>query len=303
MASLNCTFEISKMKLAFIRNKSAYLPEIDAYKSYIFEHYPNIEITEHNRDNVFDLQCNSASDICWRFMGIDTPKFHHLRKKPFIIHDYNSLSTKPFPRFKNKLKKMVNVTPNLRIFLNKEVKDGFGFDDGVPFVLRTMGVSKSFFEKRNSSPKKYDFICIGGFDRGSVVTRFLDKFTYGELLKHSVSILLVGDLPEKIFERYSNFGNIIMKKRVSNDQIPTLISQSKFGVNLVPDIYPYNLQPATKILEYSAVGTKIITTDYQWIRIFENKHQGSFFKLDNEMSNFTLSNLAQFKFIHADVGS
>ena len=91
------------------------------------------------------------------------------------------------------------------------------------------------------------------------------------MIERGVRILLVGSVPEKLKRRYARFENIIMKCRVTHNEVATLISQSRFGVNLFRDIYPFNLQPATKVMEYCAVGIPVVTSDYRWIRNFERE--------------------------------
>lgn len=279
------------------------MPELLAYRDFLAKYYPSVEVKELKIGNVFEQTKQIKCDIYWRFMGLDCSRFISTSQKVFIVHDYNSLSTPPFARLKNSVKKIINVHPQLRIFLNRKVESGFHFADEIPRRYREMGVSKLFFLQPNSSKKLYDFVCIGGFDRGPVIINFLDKFTEGEFAAEGITILLVGNVPSSLLKRYANCENILFKGRVSNNEIPKLISQARYGVNLVPSVFPYNIQPATKVLEYSAVGIPVITTDYWWARDFEKKQAATFFKLNRNMSNFTIANVRNFKFVVPDVSN
>ena len=77
-------------------------------------------------------------------MGIDVCKKNSIP----IIHEYASLSTGMLPKLKNKVKESINSKPNLRIYLNKYVKEGMGFHDDIDYVYRDMGVDDIFFQIR-----------------------------------------------------------------------------------------------------------------------------------------------------------
>lgn len=288
-------------KLVFVCDDRVYLPELPAYKDYLHRKYPFVQVEELKTSTIFEHTRYNNCDVYWRFMGLDCNRLVVSPKGSFIVHDYNSLSTRPFPKLKNRIKRLVNIRPNQRVFLNEKVGKEFQFSDGVPEKYRGMGVSEFYLNKCKESKRQYDFICIGGFDRGPVVSNFLDKFTKGIMIERGVRILLVGSVPEKLKRRYAGFENIIMKCRVTHNEVATLISQSRFGVNLVPDIYPFNLQPATKVMEYCAVGIPVVTSDYRWIRNFEREKKSNFFKLSDDMSNFDIEELERFPFINADM--
>ena len=79
------------------------------------------------------------------------------------------------------------------------------------------------------------------------------------------------------------------------------MAKARYGLNIMPDVAPFNIQTATKVLEYSAVGLPIVTTDYKWINDFEENKKCRFFKLNNDLSNLSLEALEQFSFVTPDI--
>ncbi len=282
-------------KILFVRKEHVYLPEISAYKSYLAKYYPSVQTFESTELGDYSLK---DFDIIWHFMGADFKGRDS--NSNYVVHEYNSLSTMPFAKAKNYIKSHMNTKPNRRVFLNEIVLDGFGFDDDVPYGLRDMGVDDAFFDVSLSDSPEYDFICVGGLNRGKVVRRCLRHFAKN---MKDTSLLLVGDAPDALRTKFQDCDNIIFKGRVSYEQIPSLMANARYGLNLMPDIYPFNIQTATKVLEYAAVGLPIITTDYKWANDFEVSSQGRYFKLSSDMSNLSLDALDSFDFLLPDVSS
>ncbi len=276
-------------KILFVRQPHVYLPEIPAYKSYLAKHHPSAQTfqsTDLGDYNLMDF------DVVWHFMGADLKG-----RGNYVVHEYNSLSTQPFATVKNHVKRVINAKPDRRVFLNKTVFDKFCFKDDIPYGLRDMGVDDAFFEAHPDNPE-YDFIYAGGLNRGAVIEQFLEHFANG---MQGASLLLVGDAPDALRSRFQSYDNIIFKGRVPYEQVPKLMAKARYGLNLMPDIYPFNIQTATKVLEYAAVGLPIITTDYQWINEFEAGYQGRCFKLSNDMGNLSLGALNGFDFLTPDI--
>lgn len=47
-------------------------------------------------------------------------------------------------------------------------------------------------------------------------------------------------------------------------------------IGQVPDQLPYTRQTSTKLLEYCAAGLRVVSTDYAWVREFEQQHEARF---------------------------
>jgi glycosyltransferase involved in cell wall biosynthesis len=272
------------LKVAFERSAKAYLPELSAYLDYLKKHHPDIktfDTSELDDYNPMDF------DVVWRFMGMD----RHAKGR-HIIHEYGSLSTPPFPRLKNKIKKLINARPDGRIFLNEDVKAGFSFNDDIPSSIRDMGVDPSFYVKGAKKPE-YDFVYAGSLERGAVVWSFLKLFEYA--LKPA-SLLVVGNVPNDINAVYGNADNITFTGGVAYKEVASYLAKGRYGVNLTPDTYPFNRQAATKVLEYSAVGLPVITPDCHWVQKFASEKEARFFIVRPDMENLTLENLEAFDF-------
>ena len=83
--------------ILFVRKPYVYLPEVAAYKKYLGAHYPQIEVFESTALGSYRLE---DFDVTWHFMGLDTKGGGR-----YLVHEYNSLSTQPLARLKNKINK------------------------------------------------------------------------------------------------------------------------------------------------------------------------------------------------------
>ena len=271
-------------KILCIHSGISYLPEIEAYKKY-FKKY-NIEFTDSYKDlnnnyNIddFDLLLHIMGTD---FMNNDKPK----------IHDYTSLSTGKYTFIKNKIKRYFNQKPVLRLFLNENVKNKMKFNDGILYLIRDMGVDNNFFNIIDAK-KKFDFVYLGSVTKDRKIPELLYKFK-NEL--QSSTLLVVGSVPYDIFDSFKSVGNITFSGKVKYEDVPKLVSTADYGINLIPNIYPFNIQTSTKLLEYCALGLKIITTNYKWANEFENKYSGSFFKIDEDLNNFKIEDIKSYNF-------
>lgn len=271
-------------RILCIHEGKSYLPEINAYKKY-FDLYDDFQFIDSIKDlnGVYEL---GDFDILWYIMGTDF-KSINLPK----VHDYASLSTGNMQTVKNFVKRFFNKEPNLRLFLNNHIKDTMNFTDNVPYLIRDMGLDKSFFIK--DVKKEYDFVYMGAITRERKIPLLLNKFKSDFKSK---SLLVIGEVPIDIYKEFSNTENIIFSGKVIYQDVPRLASKAIYGINMIPDTHPFNMQTSTKLLEYCALGLKVITTQYKWQKEFESKYLASFFKIDEELGNFDLNAIENFKF-------
>lgn len=260
----------------------AYLPEINAYQKY-FNNKTNFYFYDSSILKDFKLE---DFDVIWHFMGFDTHK-----TKIFTVHEYASLSTDPFPKIKNFIKKQVNVKPDLRIFLNEYIKEGFDFKDNIPCCLRDMGVDESFFV--NEPNKKYDFVYIGEITKKRKIHVLLNKFKTDF---KDFKILMLGKPEKDIYDEFKSSQNIYFTGKVNYYDVAKLAKEAMYGINFVPNIYPYNLQTSTKILEYCAMNLKIITLSYNWVNSFEKKYNAKFLYIKDDMSDFDFDKIKNFDY-------
>lgn len=269
-------------KILFLRSDKALLPEIEVY----IEYFNRTSDFVGCDSSVLGDECDMDDfDIIWEFKGFGGNKSdHHI-----IVQEYASLSTGVFPKIKNTMKTILNPKPDLRIFLNEEVKKGFKFNDNIKSCYRDMGIRKEFLNVRNKK-KEYDFIYIGAISKD----RKIDKLLYNINKTKCGKICLVGEPEIDIYKKYKYNSNIIFTGKVAHREIPNIASKAIYGINYIPNKYPYNIQTSTKLLEYLTLGLKVITTDYKWIRDFEQRHNCSFYKLTN--MNFSIKSIEKHVF-------
>ena len=92
---------------------------------------------------------------------------------------------------------------------------------------------------------------------------------------------------------------MIFTGRIKQEEIPQLATKCVYAINYIPNIYPFNIQTSTKLLEYAAMDLKIITTDYWWVRNFELENNMKFYKIDEDFSNFHYAELTKISAIRA----
>lgn len=250
------------MRIAFVHNSKAFLPEAEAYTRYF---------------SGLGYECGVISpaelrrirpDVEWHFMGTDTG----LKKNAaFVIHEYSSASMPPFADLKNKVKKFFNVKPDYRLFLNEYVKESFQFNDKVPYGYRDMGINKEWL---NDVPakKEYDFIYVGELRQG--LEDLLDKLK-------GQKVLVVSNNYQK-FQQENN--GVAFVGPVPHAEVHNLIRKARFGINYMPDVAPFIWQTSTKVLEYCACKVPVVSSGYPWMWEFEEKYGGKYFFIDHDFS-------------------
>lgn len=257
------------MKIGIPLSKSAYTPESYAYKDYLEKLGHHVEL---------DYQLDPNNDINIYFMGIE-PFWRKERSSCINVHEYQSLSTAPFAVFKNLIKNNINKKPDGRIFLNNFVKLEMSFNDDVPNLIRDMGVDKGFFQSPIEKPDFDITYC------GSVVGR---KGLIEEIIRLSTlgfKIQVIGNLDIKTAQIFKKYDNIKTWGSVCRAEIPELYKNSKYGLNFTPDIYPFNKQTSTKVLEYIASGLIVLSNKYDWISEFSINNSFEVIWLNNVNSN------------------
>ncbi len=182
------------------------------------------------------------------------------------IHDYSSASTGRFRGTKDFVKSHLSRRPVLRSFLTEAVQNRFGFKDGVPSVLRDMGVPDAFLRagELRRTTEEFDLFYAGSI---SAARRSAELFAAVE--RAGLTILAAGHVPVDMAERFGASDHVTFAGAVPFEDIPELAARCRFGINLTPDITPYNFQTSTKVVEYLALGLPVISNDYRWVRDFE----------------------------------
>lgn len=244
--------------IAIETTEKAFLPEAYAYQDFFQKKGFVCDLIKKGSPLILDY------DAVLLFHG-----FHPFWKPypNFIIGEYHSLSTGNYGRFKDLLKRVINVKANFYIFLNEEVRKKLWFSSATPYLIRGMGYHKEDFDSLAAYDKLYDVVYCGSFRPG--VPEALYK-----LANLGLRVALAG------FKTTMPHDNISELGRVTPNQARQIIAQSKYGLNYTPDIFPLNIQDSTKVIEYCAAGLGVITNRYQWVNEFEAQRQGRFLSLD-----------------------
>ncbi|MBG9981839.1 hypothetical protein HZY86_01775 [Aerococcaceae bacterium DSM 111020] len=263
------------ISILFVRSNQAYLPEIEAYVTY-FNKLPQYRAVDSQTltEETIDY---ADYDVIWEFKGFGGVKRKDLAPHQMLIHEYLSLSTGQMPRIKDRLKKMMNPKPDLRIFLNTYIQEQMHFTDGIPYHYRDMGVSEGFLNQ-SLAPQRSGYVYVGVVSDERQITTLLEYFKdYPD-----EDLYLIGDADEAIQTRYQDFSHLHFLGRQPYQEIPKLLSQYQYGINFIPDEFPFNKQTSTKLLEYVALGLDILSTDYEWVRDFEAAQGANFYYFDDQ---------------------
>ena len=254
------------MLIHFVHTGDAYLPELQAYATFV-------EAAGHQAQvhrQIDTLPADAA--VLWWMCGQVSAELAQRFPKAFQIHEYASASVPPLAWLKDRVKRWRQAVPQYRIFQNTWVQQRMGFADAVPCEFRDMGVSGDFFTSASSAGKaEFDFVYLGEMQR---LQHFLPVFD--GLNQTGRRVLLIGQLPMELEQKLQRFSNITSTGRVPHAQVPTQLQRARYGLNLVPDQLPYTRQTSTKLLEYCAAGLPVVSTDYAWVRDFE-QHYGARF--------------------------
>src|SRR5215204_2632482 len=280
------------MLIAFVHTGKAFLPGMAAYSDYFSGLGVNTRVVL--KKNLKGLK----PDVEWHFMGVHSRK---MCPGSVIIHEYASASIPPFANLKNAIKKRVNIKPDFRIFLNDYVREKLDFNDSVPHGYRNLGLHDEFLNapiKFSDSEKKYDFIYVGMTDYDVHFRKMLDHFI--EAFRER-SLLILSKNYDRLSKHYQMNKNIVFAGPVPQSEIPAYIRSSRFAINFRFNVEPYKWQTSTKLLEYAACKTPVITSDLPWVREFQQEYGGRYFYLKDDLTNFTWDNINQFDYTFPDL--
>lgn len=260
-------------RILFVHPGRAALPELRAYREYLAAHL-NVSCDEWVFGNGFVDYSNY--DVIWVFMGLAPRNLpDHLK----VIHEYASLSTGCFARFKDRWKRYFSPRPNMRVFLNDWVEDGMSFQDGIPAIKRDMGVWSGFFVgPAGELASGKDWLYAGSVHSARGLDVFLRKWS--GILERPI-LHLVGTAEPKLVTKYGAVPGIIFHGSLSREKILDVARLCGTGLNLVPNQWPYQGQTCTKVLEYVALGLRIVSSRTLWMEQFVASKKLQIFWLDS----------------------
>jgi len=250
----------------FVHEGKAAYPEIRAYRRYFAADYTTFESSPDALRRAKDI----APHACWHMMGlypVDLPG------AAVTVHDYRSLSVGRFHTMKDWLKRVLNADPEIRIFQNQGIRQALGFDEDERTFYLPMGVPGDFIAQRRAlSDSQCDFIYIGSMLAERKCELMLDSFL--ERFGGQRTFHLYGHPhSEELEARYAGRKNICFKGNVPQEQIPALLKGARVGVCYFPLHYPHLLQTPTKLLEYAALGMRIVANEHPQSRSAAAQYQ------------------------------
>lgn len=273
------------MKIALFKTGKAWLPEIEAYRCYFSSLGWSVEVVNPGEN------AKQTPDVEWRFPGWGCKR---VTDAPVLVHDYPGSTQGSFPRLKDLLKRHGNAKPDLRIYLDRGVEERLGFNDDVPHLYRPMGVHASFFQaaSQREEETEFDLIYVGGFGGRPEAREAIRKLS---LSSERWKILVVGADPAT----EQPLSGVEFIAPVPYEQVPRQMLRARYGLVLMPNRYPYNIQESTKALEYVATGLGIVSLPGVWIEQFFAE-RGSFgFILKDKL--LTRAELEAYQFLPFDV--
>jgi hypothetical protein len=136
-----------------------------------------------------------------------------------------------------------------------------------------MGVDKSYFV-RQKRRIDYDLVYCG-----SIAGRLglLDELC--RLCSIGLKLIVIGEVSGAVVAAFKKYPNIEFAGRLDRQGIAEIYSQSTAGLNYMPDLFPYNQQTSTKLIEYCAARLNIVTSSYCWVDQFQYSTGSKFLRL------------------------
>jgi hypothetical protein len=153
-----------------------------------------------------------------------------------------------------------------------------------------MGVKNAFFGKPAPVPE-YDLV-YAGYERSGLL------HTIRQFANMGYGILVIGAFSKAFRQSLAGQKRVVFAGRLSQEEIPALFRICRMGLNLTPDVYPYQFQTSTKIIEYCAAGLGVVSNRYSWAEDFCTIRNARFLWLDQATSNKVID---QFNFVVPNV--
>ena len=253
---------MSVRNLCIVHENRAPYPERQAYRDYFS---PEFEVSEMKRPGVSQ---SDKFDVYWHLMGF----YPQRPSNGLIIHDYRSLSVGSFNRVKDLLKRHFNSKPDIRIFQNDEIRKYMGFNLEKNTYFLPMGIPEIFFkcQPQEIYSKTVDFIYAGSMieDRrcelmiDSFIKRFGQKKTFD----------LYGPLNNTLITKYKEYSNISFRGILPANELGQALRNARVAVNYFPNWFPHIIQTPTKLIEYAALGMKIVSNEQKSSRLISKSH-------------------------------
>lgn len=239
-------------KLVFVHRGEAMYPMNKSLRAYLADRVECFDETPETATARPDIgEC-----VCWHVMGMQRKSL----PCKFTIHDYRSLSVGRFRGAKDWIKRHFNAIPDARVS-KPEIEAVMKFRDDVDTVLIDISVSDSVlqYRKRPSQKPLYDFGYVGVMSRERGFENVLKRFLDGQ--QTSRTILLIGRVEDGIDQQFADADNIIFTGPLPQNEVFERLADVGVALGYFPNHAPHIYQTPTKLLEYGALGMRILCNE------------------------------------------
>lgn len=245
------------LHIAIILTGHAYLPEAWAYRDHLCAAGHAARLVDSPEDA-------EGADIAIAFSLGHQRRLKQLRIP--AIHEYHSLSAGRLRLAKDMAKRFAAPTPRARIFTEEHIRRSLGFAEDVPTLLRPVGVDAAIFGCAAQATPTHDIVFCGSIERRGVVEAM------ERLARNSWRVIAFGSVPPQIDRPRLSALGIDFAGPIARADVPAALGRARFGLNVTPDVVPFNRQTSVKTLEYAAAGLGIIANRYGWVDQFAADH-------------------------------
>lgn len=249
---------MTKRPMLFVNEGKAAYPDVAACMDYFRARFDVRDVAPAIAAAMPDI----GRAICWHMMGLYPKRLDCA----LTIHDYRSLSVGRGRKLKDIVKRVTNARPDIRLFQNDAIRRALRFtqDDRTRFLA--MGVPMQFInERRLAELPTSDFVYIGSMLAERRCERMLDSFIsrFGTAKRFD----LYGPRNAALEQRYRGWGNIQFHGLIAQSELPRKLKAARVGVAFFPDHYPHVLQTPTKLMEYAALGMRVLANEHPQSRL------------------------------------
>lgn len=252
-----------KSVIRFIHEGKAAYPDVKAFMEYFSGSYEVLECSPSDAAAAPDLH----RSVCWYMMGF------YPKRLPcaLTIHDYRSLSVGRGRKLKDRVKRLLNAKPDLRFFQNDAIRTALGYSEDQRTFYLPMGVPGQFIEQRGfRAEPATDYIYIGSMLGERKCELMLDSFL--KRFGSSRRFDLYGPPNPELEARYAGKSNIRFNGLIPQERLPAILKAARVGVCYFPMHYPHVLQTPTKLMEYGALGMRILANDHPQSRVTSKQY-------------------------------
>jgi glycosyltransferase involved in cell wall biosynthesis len=239
-----------------LHSDKANYPEVAAYSAYLTGIGHRVESGDLDTYRGYG---RGQSCVLWCLMGFFPSGLPAKR----VIHDYRSLSIGKGARYKDLIKRHFNVKPDVRIFQNDAMATLMDFPDDVPSLRIPMGVPDALFEPaplRRRAPRFAGKFCyLGAMSRERGFHEVLTSFAQHR--RGSDKFVLIGAPANDIYRDFRDAPGLVFTGRLDQAEALATVAACQYAVSYFPYHRPHAFQTPTKLLEYAALGRRIVCND------------------------------------------